>query len=102
MHNLKSKELCDAIVLWSGWGTSSFPSRDERRVLDYFGEEAGAGLLAIIKQLETDFYETQAHQTTAGLAEMGRLACEDFRLKHPEADDVIVKTLAWCYSYDFK
>lgn len=78
------------------------PSRDEGRVVQHFSEADAARLLATIKRLEADFYESDAHLTAANLQEMESLASESFRLKHPSAADEIVKTLAWCYTFDYK
>jgi hypothetical protein len=102
MINLQSKQLVDAVRLWAGRGLSPMPSRDEGRVVQHFSKVDAAGLLATIKRLEDDFYASDAHLTAANLQEMESLASEAFRLKHPSADDEIVKTLAWCYTFDYK
>lgn len=102
MMNLQSKQLVEAIQLWAGRDISPMPSRSEGRVVQHFGEAVAADLLSTIKRLEDDFYASDAHLTAANLQQMGPLASRAFRLKHPSADDEIVKTLEWCYTYDYK
>ena len=36
------------------------------------------------------------------LAEMGRLAIEDFNDKHPELPSEVAEAFAWCYTFDYK
>ncbi len=55
-----------------------------------------------IKQLEDDFYASDAHITAASLQEMHVQALEAFRNKHTHLDVEIGNILAWCYTYDYK
>lgn len=100
--NLQSQQLVEAVRLWAGREISPMPSRDESRVLQKFGHGIGTELVAQIKQLEDDFYASDAHLTAASLQEMGAQSSAAFQAKHPSVDDEIVKTLAWCYTFDYK
>ncbi len=102
MTNLNSPQLIEAVHVWTGWGRSAMPSRNDQRVADHFGVQAAAKLLPLIKSLEDDFYVSDARLSAANLQEMERLASEQFRQKHPTAAEEIVKAFAWCYTYDFK
>jgi hypothetical protein len=102
MMNLQSKQLIEAVRLWAGRDISPMPSRDGNRVVKRFGEQDAVELLSVIKQLEDDFYASDAHLTAANLQEMGVLAAEDFRSKHPKVAEEIVKTFTWCYTFDYK
>lgn len=94
--------LSEAIVVWTGWGTSAWPDRDEARVVDAFGEDFALDLLPAIRRAEEEFYESDARYTVENLAEMGDVAAERFRRVHPEIRDDAIRALAWCYTYDFK
>jgi hypothetical protein len=94
--------LSAAIVVWTGWGRTSWPARDERFVAEAFGAEHAAVLLAEIRQLEDDFYSSDARFISEDLGEMGKRAAVQFRSRHPELAEEAVRALAWCYTYDYK
>jgi hypothetical protein len=67
-----------------------------------FGEARGLDLLVALRQLEADFYRSNAHLTESDLQAMTARAAEDFRTQHPDAPSALVDALAWCYSFDYK
>jgi hypothetical protein len=91
-----------AIVVWTGYGQCSKPTRDEARLVDEFGEEAALDVLPIVRQLETDFYTSTAYNTVLGLHAMAERAASEFKGRHPELLDVAAAAFAWCYAYDWK
>ena len=70
--------------------------------MERFGEKDTAKLLPLIRTLKEDFYASDAHVVAASLQEMGNMASEDFKRKHPGVAEDIVKAFAWCYTFDFK
>jgi hypothetical protein len=102
MNNLNSPQLIEAVQLWTGWGHCVMPSRDDKRLADHFGSEMAGKLLPIIRALEVDFYSSDARLVATNLQEMGRVASEHFKRRHPTVADEIVKVFAWCYTFDFK
>jgi len=102
MNNLNSPQLVEAVRLWTGWGLGIMPSRDDARLARKFGDKVAAKLLPVIKSLEEDFYSSDARLVATDLQEMGRLASEQFKRKHPTVAEEIVEAFAWCYTFDFK
>lgn len=102
INKLSSPQLIEAVRLWTGWGQSTVPNRNDKRVLDRFGEEDAVKLLPLIKLLDEDFYASDAQLIAANLQEMERLASEHFKRKHPTVAEEIVIAFAWCYTFDFK
>ncbi len=78
------------------------PYRDDKRLINRFGDDLAAKLLPLIKSLEEDFYSSDAQFTATNLQEMERLASEQFKRMHPTISDEIVKAYAWCYTFDFR
>jgi len=99
---MKGEELSAALVVWTGWGETSWPSRDDSRVVAVYGSDCALDLLPRLRALEDDFYKSEANLTVADLAEMGRVAATQFRKLHPEITESGVAALAWCYTFDFK
>jgi hypothetical protein len=95
-------DLSQAIVVWTGWRDTSWPSRDEARLVGEFGPEGAADLIPRIRQLEDEFYASDARFVVSDLKEMGDAAAHRFQSMHPELSEEAIRALAWCYTYDFK
>lgn len=91
-----------ALLVWTGYGLGIAPRRDDASVVSQFGAEAASELLPAMKLLIDEFYSSDTKYTAADLEEMGRMATEEFKTKHPEVADEVLKALAWCYTFDFK
>lgn len=78
------------------------PLRDDSILVSRFGTRTAAKILSRIKSLEDDFYLSDARLIAPNLEEMERMSAEQFREKHPQIPEDIVKALAWCYTFDFK
>ena len=102
MDVFRSPQFVEAVRLWVGHGENMAPSRSDKRVTDRFGNELGSKMLPVMKSLETDFYSSDARFVAPNLQEMGTMASEQFKRLHPTVPDEIVKTFAWCYTFDFK
>lgn len=96
------QQVGEAILVWSGRGRSSWPSRNDDLVAMRFGQETAATLLPLMRQLEDKFFASDARHTAADLAEMARISPQQFMAKYPELPDDAVRALAWCYTFDYK
>ncbi|MEV8504609.1 hypothetical protein AB0368_07225 [Actinoplanes sp. NPDC051475] len=94
--------LTRAIVVWTGRGRNPWPERDDEAVVTAFGDELGLDLLARVRTLADDFYNSKANVEAPDISAMGKQAAAEFHAKHPEIGEDAVRALAWCYTYDFK
>ena len=94
--------VSQAIVVWTGWGSSSWPSCDDGRLVERFGVDQALDLVPSVRRLTDEFYESDAKYVAADHAEMGEIASRRFHDLHPEISDEAVRALAWCYTYDYK
>jgi len=101
MEQIKSEDLRNAVLTWTGRKTTPSPLRDDGLVLKSFGKK-GKMLLDQIKALEDDFYKSDAHLRAASLVEMEQMAIQHFTALHPDLDKEIAQAFAWCYSFDYK
>ena len=99
---VQDSDLSRAVVLWTGWGVATWPSRDDEALTRKYGESRGLDLLQAVRELEADFYSSNAHLTEPDLQTMTARASAEFRMRHPEAPAELVDALAWCYSFDYK
>jgi hypothetical protein len=94
--------VSQAIIAWIGWGERSWPSQDERRIVDSVGSDKAAELLPRLRELKKEFFESNARHTVANLQDMGEAAAGEFRRQHPEISDEAVQALTWLYTYTYK
>jgi len=94
--------LSAAIVAWTGYGRVSWPRHDARALVALFGEEATIELLPRLRELEDDFYTSDARHCAPDAKTMGEMAAADFAARHPELTAAAVKAFAWCYTFDYK
>lgn len=100
MEKIEYPQLTEAVLLWTGWKREAWPRFDDASVVSRFGPELAAKLLSVIRTLKDDFYSSDASLVAADLQEMGKMATEEFKIKHPEISEEIVKAFAWCYTFD--
>ncbi len=94
------RELGEAIVVWSGWGVSSFPMFDRERFVRHFGERAAARLHALVRGYVNEFYDCEWSQRwDLDLCERADAAEREFAAKHPEMPAAAVRALGWHFSY---
>lgn len=97
-----ARVLSEAIIVWTGWGDTPTPERDEQRLISRYGPEATLDLLPRLRRIEEEFYASDASFTAADLKDMGDVAAAQFHVMHPEITPDAVEALAWCYTWDFK
>ena len=98
-----SPTFTEAFILWTGYGQHFMPRRGDGLVVARFGAEAASKLLPAMTSLIDEFYASDAKYTTpAGSAEMGVKAMDEFKAKHPEVAEGVLKAAAWCYTFDYK
>ena len=91
------KELLqEAILLWSGFGNSPMPKRNDNDVLTKYGEAKGNLLLKEIQFCDESFYESKAYLNSSSLQEMHSDSMKEFQNKFPELPIGISEALAWC------
>jgi len=93
--------VSEAIVIWTGFGSSVSPVRDETLVETRFGDLA-TELMPLVRALDDEFYDSNARLVAVDTVDMARRAKADFRALHPEVEEKATDALAWCYTFDFR
>jgi hypothetical protein len=96
------RQLDEAVVVWTGTGTKSWPARHESLLVERFGSELASELMPKVRALSDDFYRSEARLVAHDLTEMADAASQEFRRIHPEVSDEAVQALAWCYTFEYK
>ena len=94
--------ISHAVLLWTGFGATSWPRRDETRVRTALGAETTQSVMPVVRALEDEFDESDVKLTAKDLTSMANRAATQFARRHPEVSAGAVAALAWCYAYDYK
>lgn len=95
-----------AIVVWYRDDVKRHPSRDDARLIETFGAETASCLLPRLRELDRAFFTSDANDTVVGrdpvarILEMGRVAAQQFKSRHPEISDEAVHMLVNAYTFD--
>jgi hypothetical protein len=102
LKRLGSLLVAWAIRVWSGQGESAWPRRDDKVVVDVFGEDLAIEILPTIRLLQGHFYESEARRHHADIWDASSAAAHEFRRRYPQLPPSVADDFAWCYAYDFK
>jgi hypothetical protein len=94
--------VSEAVVVWIRGGERPYPSTDDARVIERYGEKTACRLLPTLRQLERDCFASDAYKRGADLYETARLAERDVRAEHPELTTVAVDALVNLYAWRWK
>ena len=97
---LANPDLVEAVMIWTGFYTSSSPLSDDDAIRAHYGKQRSAQLLPILNLVADDFYSSDAKSTARDLHEMGRIVQDEFASRYPNVPNEITKALAWCYTFD--
>jgi hypothetical protein len=100
--DLDNSTLIEAVMIWTGYGISTMPYMNDKRMIERFGDNEAAKLIIVVKKLKSDFYLSKANMMAENIQEMGLMSADDFKNKHPDLPGNIGEAFAWCYTFDFK
>ncbi len=101
-ERLMSDPINEALILYTGFGTSPFPRAKTPQLVARFGESEGAELkqriLALLEELQQplDLGERRSRKSIT------ERAIEQLHPRHPELDDAGLRALAWTYSFGLR
>ncbi len=102
LSRLGANVVARAVRVWTGRGVAARPTRDDSLVVAELGEAIALDALPVVHLCDEAFYESDAYQRVADLAEAGRVAAAEFRARFPSLPDSVADDLAWCYTYDYR
>ncbi len=100
--DIAKEDLINAITIWTGYGRSLFPVRNDKLIMELYGDDQGNRIISYLDLLKNAFYLSDAKFRAPNLKSMGDMAIADFKTKHPNLDAIIYEIFSWCYTYDYK
>jgi hypothetical protein len=94
--------LNQAIPLFVGWGVSSFPKEDGKRIIDRFGLVEGRKLSAEVQALVDELRGITPDWSKHTLVSAGQWAVAQLKSRHPELSDEAASALNWLYTWWWK
>ena len=99
---LVTEVLSDAISLYLGRGMSPYPQRDPQRLVDLYGPEQAAVLVAQCDALLEELYVSEPDWATEDLPAATARAGAPVTASHPGLSDDALESLAWSHGWDWK
>lgn len=99
---VSADQISEAIVIYTGFGKSSFPRARGNDLVVRFGAEAGAELkqqiLSLLEELAqpVDLPEKRSRRSVT------EQAMASFRPRHPQLSEEAFKALAWTFSFGMR
>lgn len=94
-------DVNEALVVYTGFGTSPFPRARSNDLVSRYGPVEGAELKARILALMEELQQTVLGETRSKKSVTER-AIEQLRPRHPELDETGLKALAWTFSFGLR
>lgn len=97
-----SDPINEALVLYTGFGTSPFPRAKTPHLIQRFGTAQGTELKRRILDLLEELQQPVEGLDKRSKKSVTERAIEQLRPRHPELDESGVKALAWTYSFGLR
>lgn len=97
-----SDPINEALVLYTGFGTSPFPRAKTPYLVKRFGEAEGAELKQRILDLLEELQQPVDMPEKRSKKSLTERAIEQLQPRHPELDEAGLKALAWTYSFGLR
>jgi hypothetical protein len=97
-----SDPINEALLIYTGYGSSSFPRARTPQLVSRFGETEGSELkqriLLLLEELQQPV-PTDGKRSRKSVTEQ---AIEQLRPRHPELDESALKALAWTFAFGLR
>ena len=95
-----ASDLNEAIPLFLGYGTESFPYKRMAPIVARFGNEKASELKTsideILKSLNTIHIDWKKNVS------VGQVAAQEIRSRFPELDEIAIQALVWKFAFDWR
>ena len=94
--------LNEAITVYLGYGSESFPDLNRRRLADRFGDDTASKLVPILDGLLDELGAIHVDWKQHSLQSAGDMAARAMKERHPELSDAALKALDWKFTFDWR
>ncbi|MEZ5749074.1 MAG: hypothetical protein R3D83_04045 [Caenibius sp.] len=95
-------DLSEAVMVYTGKGTTKTPQEDELRVVDRFGDTLARPLLKKLDRIIADLDAFRVDWSKVSLGDGGRLAQAFVAERYPELTEEACSALGWLYTWWWK
>jgi hypothetical protein len=91
-----------ALILYIGYGITSYPKEDNARLVAEFGPELAPVLEIQVKSLLEELDQIKPDWNTHTLISAAKSAADELRRRHSELNEQSSKALEWIFSWWWK
>jgi hypothetical protein len=99
---VSADQISEAIVIYTGFGKSSFPRARGNDLVLRFGPDAGAELKQEILSLLEELAQPADLPEKRSRRSVTEQAMASFRPRHPQLSEEAFKALAWTFSFGMR
>ena len=97
-----SDPINEALLIYTGYGSSTFPRARTPQLVSRFGESEGSELKHRILTLLGELQQPVASDGKRSRKSVTEQAIEQLRPRHPELDESALKALAWTFAFGLR
>lgn len=97
-----SDPINEALVLYTGFGSSAFPRAKTPHLVQRFGADEGNALKQRILELLEELQQPVDGPEKRSKKSVTERAIEQLRPRHPELDESGLKALAWTFAFGLR
>jgi hypothetical protein len=95
-------DLSQAVVLCLGYGVALAPIFDGAKLIEIYGQQAGARLLNDVQQLTDEASQIPVDWATTSLEAAGIAVHAEMHNRHPNLDSKALDAIAWKFTFDWR
>ena len=97
-----SDPINEALILYTGYGSSTFPRARTPQLVARFGEADATELKERILELMAELQQPMAESEKRSRKSVTERAIEQLQPRHPELDEAGLRALAWTFSFGLR
>ncbi len=97
-----SDPINEALILYTGYGSSSFPRARTPQLVARFGEAEAGELKERILELMAELQQPVEATEKRSRKSVTERAIEQLQPRHPELDEMGLRALAWTFSFGLR
>ena len=97
-----SDPINEALLIYTGFGSASFPRARTPLLISRFGEEEGLELKHRILELLAELQQPLESEGRKSRKSVTEMAIEQIRPRHPELDETAFRALAWTFAFGLR
>ena len=95
-------ELSQAIVVYLGYGSTSYPVADSAKIVEVYGHQKGTALITDVLKLTDEVNQFKIDWSTVSLEMAGKMLRAEIHNRYPFLGDQALDAIVWKFTFDWR